>query len=767
MGNALATLGFNQPFFFTLILLANCQRALETAEVELGIPPILSAQHLSSTHLDQNSCLAYLSFFTRENGPAFHATLAHVQNLVDDIRIRDFGSSWSDGHLLCRLVTAVGGCISAFEKDEMVYDRTHWTWNCRQALDAAVDLGVVPLVGADEIADAHNDDHIGLMALCAALCSLSPVPLRSEKAAVVHTSCLQHQQLNLDLAFAERSELDVEDLTIVVIGPNGPIDEAELPISKQKTEHGAVLSFVPHLLGAYRVHILCEEVELSTSPIALEVLPAPTAADEPPEDEMSDFFEGPPIGQVSFSGLSEPCSIGSVVEVVINAQGGEAAGEVEVLSISPNGTQHQCEVIHRANFFTAIFKPEEIGDWKIHILYDKEPIRGSPFSCQVFDAERVSVQGLDVGLVNRRAQVRGRRLAGGHGRGEVEEIGGRNRYKVRFTPEGPGKDYRIHIFFNDMEIKGSPFILDIADASNVSVHGDELKAAVVGRPATFFVQATGAELKDVNVVITGEPQMVGEHLIDVQVYEQSVQDPFVCNVGDPARVTVSRVPNWIDVDGLNRDLSFEVDAVEGGVGELELLINGGRVTCRAVPHTIEMKFNGHQVRGSPWKIPLRGATVFTSPKSQLTSALPQSGADHSSASASTAPKWAEIAYFDITTSSGQLKPADVDVRLEGESPRPPPHSPPSSDPNGRPVETRVLPLRSALRCEFSIRQVGDHRLEVRINGRLIDSGPLTVAGFDLHKVRVQPVRANGVGNPAQFTASPPPRPPRAAAWVSV
>lgn len=47
--------------------------------------------------------------------------------------------------------------------------------------------------------------------------------------------------------------------------------------------------------------------------------------------------------------------------------------------------------------------------------------------------------------------------------------------------------------------------------------------------------------------------------------------------------------------------------------------------------------------------------------------------------------------------------------------------------------------------------MGDYKLEVYINGRLIDSGPLNVAGYDLSKVRVHPVKLFGVNVPAQFT----------------
>lgn len=46
--------------------------------------------------------------------------------------------------------------------------------------------------------------------------------------------------------------------------------------------------------------------------------------------------------------------------------------------------------------------------------------------------------------------------------------------------------------------------MDIADASSVSVHGDQLKIAAVNRPAVFFVHALGASSQDLNVIVTGK-----------------------------------------------------------------------------------------------------------------------------------------------------------------------------------------------------------------------------------------------------------------------
>lgn len=44
------------------------------------------------------------------------------------------------------------------------------------------------------------------------------------------------------------------------------------------------------------------------------------------------------------------------------------------------------------------------------------------------------------------------------------------------------------------------------------------------------------------------------------------------------------------------------------------------------------------------------------------------------------------------------------------------------DPNGGSVDTRIREQPNGIRCEYIVSHVGDHRLEVFINDRLIDSG---------------------------------------------
>ncbi|VDD96270.1 unnamed protein product [Enterobius vermicularis] len=106
-----------------------------------------------------------------------------------------------------------------------------------QTLNAAYEIGISSLVSAEDLADPSSD-HLGIMALAAALISLIP-----------ETS----PTVNLDLAFTEDSEIRVDELDVVVIGPDGTaFDQKTMQLCKSRTVNGAVLSVIPTEVGFHK-----------------------------------------------------------------------------------------------------------------------------------------------------------------------------------------------------------------------------------------------------------------------------------------------------------------------------------------------------------------------------------------------------------------------------------------------------------------------------------------------------------------------------------
>ncbi|EJW86819.1 hypothetical protein WUBG_02269, partial [Wuchereria bancrofti] len=363
-----------------------------------------------------------------------------------------------------------------------------------------------------------------------------------------------------------------------------------------------------------------------------------------------------------------------------------------------------------------------------------------------------------------------------HGRSlpcEVLEQGNSGVYRISFTPDGAGQ-YKIHVLFNNMEVKGSPFILDIADASSVSVYGENLRMASVDRLNTFFIHAVGAECKDITVTITApsgkskrarvyqtddvthkvewKPVEAGEHSIDVRLFNQSVyESPFMCNVGDPDLVTVRNMPEFINADELFRDYTFEIDASAAGSGNLEIMINGGRVACRvrelggrhylasftptqAIIHIVEMRFNGENVRMSPWKIQVRGSQQQKNANYDVEERMVRS--IESRRFERTESWYTELAGIGLQRASVG-KPTAFEITGDG--------------PDG--IDLPISVYRrgdNKLICEYVINKVGDHHLEMAICGKKIDPYPLTVSGYSAENVKIEPLGGGTPGQPVQF-----------------
>lgn len=108
-------------------------------------------------------------------------------------------------------------------------------------------------------------DSLGLMELCATVMSLKSrrkSNVNEDVLDTVEASCFTGQQLNMDLAFAEDSEVNMEDLDIVVVDERGQVlSNEELGLIRKGTDGGAMLSLVPKMAGVYKVRLWnCEKI---------------------------------------------------------------------------------------------------------------------------------------------------------------------------------------------------------------------------------------------------------------------------------------------------------------------------------------------------------------------------------------------------------------------------------------------------------------------------------------------------------------------------
>lgn len=168
-----------------------------------------------------------------------------------------------------------------------------------------------------------------------------------------------------------------------------------------------------------------------------------------------------------------PCALGSLVEVLVNATGAPKSEDIFVTAVSPMGIEHNCPLKKIQEGHSAIFKPDEAGIWEIAITYQGKHIQGGPFTCSVFDASGVTVHGLNGAMPLRAHSFEiDARGVGVTGELHVDIVHEKhslvcsmeriveNKYRMTFMPRQNGK-YRIYVYFNGYDVKGSPFILRV------------------------------------------------------------------------------------------------------------------------------------------------------------------------------------------------------------------------------------------------------------------------------------------------------------------
>ncbi|XP_066251149.1 filamin-A isoform X1 [Euwallacea similis] len=205
--------------------------------------------------------------------------------------------------------------------------------------------------------------------------------------------------------------------------------------------------------------------------------------------------------------------------------------------------------------------------------------------------------------------------------------------------------------------------------------------------------------------------------------------------GGASAIKVQPVPDGV----LGQPVEFEIDGSGAGSGDLEILVEGGRVTSsvrslggqrfraaftphQALPHRVDIKFNGETVPGSPWHVNIMANTGSNiSVMGESTRLVPANSP----------------AIFEIITNTN-LAPDDLLVHVIA--------------PSKRSISARVLPgNRTGVQSvEFVPTEVGTHIVEVAVNGEKLPSGPLVAKVYDAGLIQVADVSGGVVGQPVQF-----------------
>ncbi|XP_031754945.1 filamin-C isoform X2 [Xenopus tropicalis] len=257
----------------------------------------------------------------------------------------------------------------------------------------------------------------------------------------------------------------------------------------------------------------------------------------------------------------------------ITRQEGEAgAQEMTAQVTSPSGQTADAEIIDgEDNTYSVRFVPQEMGAHTVSVKYRGQHVPGSPFQFTVgpmgeggAHKVRAGGPGLERGVAGVPAEFSiWTREAGAGGLSIAVE--GPSKAEITFEDRKDGScgvsyivqeagDYEVSIKFNDEHIPDSPFVVPVAsrsdDARRLTVTSLQETGIIVNQPASFAVQLNGAR-----------------GVIDAKVHTPSgmVEECYVSEV-DSDKYSIRFIPR------------------ENGV------------------HSIDVKFNGRHIPGSPFKI---------------------------------------------------------------------------------------------------------------------------------------------------------------------
>lgn len=711
--------------------LNNCKSAMELAKREFDIPLVVRPEDLSSPDLDELSGMTYLSYFMKVDSPGYHATLNMIRRLLKKGTVNNFTTDWSDGRLLCNLCVSLGTSIAgypgltgnAIENQEL-------------GIQAGKRIGVEPILTAKEMCDPEVD-HIGIMAYAAYFSRFKPVRSSAEK--VVMDVQPKNCYIGITSTFSVRIEDDDLVTSSVRADLKGP--DSTPPVTFSWSGRVGTASFTPVETGIHRLNVYCDNQLIVGCPISFKVL-----ADR---------------SKVTFSSIDH-CAVGMITELKVNSQFA-GQGDVQVEARAPGGRVHNLRTVYRNGDYIINFTPSEVGVWQVSVQYEGDHISGSPFNIKVFDPNAVRVFGLEGGTVGMglnftvdtsEAGEGDLRVSVTHDYQQVPAYITHQRaglYRVDFTPEGAGT-YKVNVFYSDIEVRGSPYTLDIVDSGRVTVSGDGLSLVPVNRPAKFIVDTQGSSSGSVKVEITGPsggevfcnvsngvngqnveyvPKEVGDHIISIKYRDTEIEgSPFTAKAYDTSAIVVTPLQDGM----VGSPVDFTIDVTRAGEGQLEIMVNKGNIRNsvdmertgvyrisftpeEAGRQFVDISFNDEALPGSPFTcVAVGGISVsglkLTLPANKLTTftiETPSQGSSEFSA------------VVDITTPNGNRIPARIMSQSDG-----------------------------SFKVEWTPTSTGRHTVEVQYAGRMIEGSPFYVDVFDLAMIRVDRFKQGGIGETASF-----------------
>ncbi|KAJ2946351.1 hypothetical protein O0L34_g12388 [Tuta absoluta] len=612
-----------------------------------------------------------------------------------------------------------------------------------RVLDVAERPGVYRIEFTPEEVGTHlidvsiADDKLAAGPLVAKVYDASLIKVTDVGNAIVGQQC----QFRVDASAAGEGQLEIS------------INEGEVPNHVQVVGGGRCLVFWrPETPTPHRVDIKFNGEPVPNSPFVFHVAPAQRVTLDTSQIELI------PVGEVASCSVRVEGSGGGELAVTVRGPRGEVP--VRLTGDSVTG-------------LVASFTPRNVGPHTLTAHYNNQPVPGTPFVCKAYDGKLVSVTGGTAARVGVPVQLAVDAAQAGEGNLEITVAArglniptqvhpqGNARFTVSFTPT-EACDHVVNVSFNKMRVPGCPLIVQVSEGGGGGARVTLPGPVPLHQPASLTLHHPTATLDQIEVNVEGPngasvpaavsaagpgtfkaefvPRAVGEHRLNVLVDSTPIPaSPFHLKVYDVTAIRVKDVAHGT----VGKPVTFLVETMAAGPGNLEVTVNGGRVPTAAAaqgahtyaisftprdprPHTVELRFNGDHVPGSPF------VCHVSAPARVI------------GAGAGEAPD--KVSVGDAYTFSVD-SPASPHVEVLGPARRPVPVQVSAEETIGENEASKRYTI------SFIPVDVGDHSIEVRAGamGGHVEGSPFLVKAYSAARVAVTDISPGVVGRPVSFT----------------
>uniref|UniRef100_A0A4W5PQS3 Filamin C n=1 Tax=Hucho hucho TaxID=62062 RepID=A0A4W5PQS3_9TELE len=431
-------------------------------------------------------------------------------------------------------------------------------------------------------------------------------------------------QLNVGTAADVSLKITESDLSLLMASIRAPSGNEEPCLLKRLPSRHIGISFTPKEVGEHEVSVKKKGKHVTNSPFKIQV----------GQSEIGEASRVKAFGK----GLVEAHTF-EMAEFFVNTRNAGYGGLG--LSIEgPSKVDMNCEVVEDGTCRVS-YCPTEPGNHIINIKFSDKHIPGSPFTVKVTGEGRmkesitrkrtapaIASVGSTCGLNLKIPGDMTAQVTSPGGKTEQAEIidGGDSTYSVRFVPQEMGA-HAVNVKYSGQHVPGSPFQFTVGPLGEGGSHkvragGTGLERGVAGAPTEFSIWTREAGAGGLSIAVEGPCK--------AEISFEDRKDGscgVVYIVQDPGEIGIRTATLLLDIGRREKDLKVNQEAsfavqCNGARGVVDAKVHtpsGSAEECYIteldsdknaicfIPrengvHSIDVKFNGSHIPGSPFNV---------------------------------------------------------------------------------------------------------------------------------------------------------------------